>query len=88
LPHLTRPAWLLPEPRPLTEHRGRPLLEGQPLRLLAGPERIETGWWDGPAAARDYFVAATPAGLLVWIFRTRLPSPDESAGWALQGWFA
>jgi len=87
-PHLTRPVWLLPEPRPLTEHGGRPLLDGQPLRLLAGPERIETGWWDGPAAARDYFVAATPAGLLVWIFRARLPSPDEAAGWSLQGWFA
>jgi len=87
-PHLTRPAWLLPEPRPLPEHRGRPVLDGQPLRLLAGPERIETGWWDGPAAARDYFVAATPAGVLVWIFRARLPSPDEATGWALQGWFA
>ena len=87
-PHLTRPAWLLPEPRPLPEHRGRPVLDGQPLRLLCGPERIETGWWDGPAAARDYFVAATPAGVLVWIFRTRLPSPEEAAGWALQGWFA
>lgn len=87
-PHLTRPAWLLPEPRPLPEHRGRPVLDGQPLRLLCGPERIETGWWDGQAAARDYFVAATPAGVLVWIFRTRLPSPEEAAGWALQGWFA
>jgi len=87
-PHLTRPAWLLPEPRPLPEHRGRPVLDGQPLRLLCGPERIETGWWDGPAAVRDYFVAATPAGVLVWIFRTRLPSPEEAAGWALQGWFA
>ena len=88
VPHLTRPAWLLPEPRPLPEHRGRPVLDGQPLRLLCGPERIEAGWWDGPAAARDYFVAATPAGVLVWIFRTRLPSSEEAAGWVLQGWFA
>lgn len=87
LPHLTRPAWLLPVPRPLPEHRGRPLWEGQPLRLLAGPERIEAGWWDGPAAARDYFVAGTPAGVLVWIYRTRLPQPGSPEGWALQGWF-
>jgi len=86
-PHLTRPAWLLPVPRPLPEHRGRPLWDGQPLRLLAGPERIEAGWWDGPAAARDYFVAGTPAGVLVWIYRTRLPQPGSPEGWALQGWF-
>lgn len=87
LPHLTRPAWLLPQPRPLPERQGRPLLDGQPLRLLAGPERIEAGWWDGPAAARDYFVAATPAGTLVWIYRTRLPLAQDEGGWALQGWF-
>lgn len=88
LPHLTRPAWLLSEPRPLPERHGRPLLDGQPLRLLAGPERIEAGWWDGQAAARDYFVAATPAGGLVWICRTRLPQPQGEGGWLLQGWFA
>jgi len=92
LPHLTRPAWLLPEPRPLPERHGRPLLDGQALRLLAGPERIEAGWWDGRAAARDYFVAATPAGVLVWICRTRLPQPqgegEGESGWLLQGWFA
>ena len=89
LPHLTRPAWLLPQPRPLLERQGRPVLEGQPLRLLAGPERIEAGWWDGPAAARDYFIAGTPAGVLVWIYRTRLPqAPAEAeSGWVLQGWF-
>ena len=65
------------------------MLEGQPLRLLAGPERIEAGWWDGPAAARDYFIAGTPAGVLVWIYRTRLPQAPAQAesGWVLQGWF-
>ncbi|MCE2691982.1 MAG: DNA polymerase Y family protein [Rubrivivax sp.] len=89
LPHLTRPAWLLPQPRPLPERQGRPMLEGQPLRLLAGPERIEAGWWDGPAVARDYFIAGTPAGVLVWIYRTRLPQAPAQAesGWVLQGWF-
>ena len=86
-PHLTRPSWLLPEPVPLPERQGRPWLEGQALRLLAGPERIEAGWWDGPAAARDYFVAATPAGVLVWIYRARLPQTQAEGGWMLQGWF-
>ena len=86
-PHLTRPSWLLPEPVPLPERQGRPWLEGQALRLLAGPERIEAGWWDGPAAARDYFVAATPAGVLVWIYRMRLPQTQAEGGWMLQGWF-
>lgn len=86
-PHLTRPAWLLPKPRHLPELRGRPMLDGQPLRLLAGPERIESGWWDGAAAVRDYFVAGTPAGVLVWIYRTRLPQTQDEGGWTLQGWF-
>ena len=65
------------------------MLEGQPLRLLAGPERIEAGWWDGPAVARDYFIAGTPSGVLVWIYRHRLPqaSAQAESGWMLQGWF-
>src|SRR5690606_32064119 len=33
-----RPIWLLPRPLPL---------RGHVARLLSGPERIETGWWDG-----------------------------------------
>ncbi|MFM8508759.1 MAG: hypothetical protein ACKOCU_00315 [Betaproteobacteria bacterium] len=70
------------------EHRGRPLLDGQPLHLLCRPQHTETGWWNGPATARDHFVAATLERRLVWIFRTRLTSPEEALGWALQGWFA
>ena len=27
------------------------------LELLAGPERIESGWWDGADVQRDYYVA-------------------------------
>ena len=29
----------------------------RPLQLLDGPERIETGWWDGEDMARDYYIA-------------------------------
>jgi protein ImuB len=101
---LHRPAWLLPEPLPLAERGSGPLLDGRPLRIVAGPERIEAGWWDAGLAARDYFVAQAADGALVWIYRTRLPlgraSPAAPAqatdapagvgdsGWFLQGRFA
>ena len=85
----TQPLWLLPQPRPLPERAQRPLLDGQPLQLLAGPERLETGWWDaaGPAV-RDYFIAQAASGALVWVYRHRLPVDDAGPGWFLQGLFA
>jgi protein ImuB len=66
------------------------MLNGQPLQLLSGPERIETGWWDAALAERDYFIAQTPEGALVWIYRARLPLSVETAeqGWFMQGRFA
>jgi protein ImuB len=76
-----RPFWLLAVPRPLEEIGAEPHCGG-PLKLLAGPERIESGWWDGAEIARDYFVAQTPAQALVWIYRTR------GGGWFLHGLFA
>jgi protein ImuB len=94
---LARPVWLLPQPQALRVQRSAPCLDGHPLRLLAGPERIETGWWDG-LAARDYFVAQAQDQSLVWIFRARLPlegpEPEGAAvsasegGWFLHGRFA
>jgi protein ImuB len=85
-----RPLWLLREPVPLPEKGSRPWLDGMPLQLLAGPERIESGWWDGDLAARDYFVARAQDGALVWVFRARLPplSAPDGTGWFLQGRFA
>ncbi|NRF68775.1 DNA polymerase Y family protein [Aquincola sp. S2] len=85
---LSRPAWLLPDPLPLAQRDGRPLLNGQPLLLLAGPERIETGWWDEDLVLRDYYVAGTADGALVWLFRPRLAPIDEDDSWFLQGRFA
>ena len=88
-----QPLWLLPAPRALSERAQGPLLDGQPLQLLAGPERLESGWWDaqGPAV-RDYFIAQTATGALAWIYRHRLPGGETgqaaASGWFLQGLFA
>ena len=85
---LHRPAWLLPEPLPLSERAALPLLEGRPLQLLSGPERIETGWWDGTPTARDYYIAQAEDGALVWVYRGRLPRTVGDVTWYLQGRFA
>ena len=84
-----KPVWLLPEPAPLAERQASPLLDGQPLQLLCGPERIEAGWWDAALAARDYFIAQASDGALVWVYRARLPlaASGEGEGWFLQGRF-
>lgn len=80
-PVLSRPVWVLPFPRPLPSRNGQPCL-GAPLALTAGPERIETGWWDGEPCARDYFVAQAPGGGRYWVYR----QPDGA--WFLHGLFA
>jgi protein ImuB len=91
-----RPLLLLPQPQPLPGHDGSadelPRYRGA-LQLVAGPERIEAGWWDlaSPAfgrpqgaVARDYFVARNPQGQTLWIYRD-LAAPR---GWFLHGLFA
>lgn len=72
---LPRPAWLLEKPVPLRDAR---------LQLLAGPERIETGWWDGDDAQRDYYVAETSQGQRAWVFC----ASGERGPYMLHGWFA
>ena len=52
-------------------------------QVLAGPERIETGWWDGSDCRRDYFVVRDAAGCTLWAYREYKPDP----GWYLQGMF-
>ena len=78
-----RPLWLIDPPEALREIHGRPQ-RGGPLALAAGPERIESGWWDGADARRDYFIATDGAGRRLWIFR----DPRPPGGWFLHGWFA
>ncbi|MGD9388531.1 MAG: DNA polymerase Y family protein, partial [Gammaproteobacteria bacterium] len=81
-----RPAWLLDPPRRLRNRGGRPWCEGE-LALERGPERIETGWWDGQGIARDYWVARTPAGARLWVFRERPEDADIPSQWFLHGVF-
>jgi protein ImuB len=63
-----RPPWLLHAPQELDSQRGRPR-RGGALELLAGPERIESGWWDGADVRRDYYVAGDARGARFWIYR-------------------
>ncbi len=67
---LPRPLWLMPSPEPIQEQNSRPWYHG-PLKLLAGPERIESGWWDDDLVQRDYFIAEDVNAVLYWIYRTR-----------------
>jgi protein ImuB len=74
--HLRRPLWLLQQPRRLGTLPGS-------WRLLDGPERIETGWWDGHEVARDYYLVRDTRGAELWVFRERHPPHD----WHLHGVF-
>jgi protein ImuB len=72
---LPRPTWLLDVPLPL---------RGPAPTILAGPERLETGWWDGGDMRRDYYVVRTAEGQYAWAFC----APGEQRNWMLHGWFA
>jgi protein ImuB len=83
-----RPLLILPMPQPLPQHDEHPGYGG-PLALLAGPERIEAGWWDfgDPHRAtvhRDYFVARSRSGQTLWVYR-ELAQPRR---WYLHGFFS
>ena len=82
-----RPVWLFEPAEPLHERSTGPQLDGRPLQLLSGPERIESGWWDAGLAERDYFIAQQPCGALVWVYRVRRPPLEAGPGWFLQGRF-
>jgi protein ImuB len=76
---MPRPVWLM----------DAPLLLADELILEQGPERIESGWWDGRGVARDYYIARRtprahrPQGAKLWVFQER-----QSKRWYLHGVFA
>ena len=69
---LPRPVWLLNDPLPLPKPE-----------ILQGPERIESGWWDGKGVARDYYLARHSDGVRLWVFQER-----QSKRWYVHGVFA
>jgi protein ImuB len=74
-PTTPRPGWLLHRPLPLRDHA---------LRILSGPERIETGWWDGGDVRRDYYLIETSLGQRAWAYC----AAGEHGPYMLHGWFA
>lgn len=80
----SRPFWLLRQPLLLSTRQERPLYQGRVLRLVQGPERIETGWHAGVHQRRDYFVAEDSDGARYWLYRER----ETGDGWFLHGLFA
>ena len=93
LPAFGTAALLLNRPQKLVAGAAGPTLQGA-LQVIAGPERIETGWWDGEPVSRDYFVAVNPAGETCWIYRERRgdaypaePGRRATARWFLHGIF-
>ena len=73
MPH--RPVWLFTRPQRCRIDE---------YRVLAGPERIEAGWWDDHDCRRDYFIVRDRSGCIFWAFHEYKPEP----GWYLQGIFS
>lgn len=96
---LPAPTWLAERPQPLSVrvargHACQPLHQGA-LQLLAGPHRLEAGWWDPahPTAARDYYLAHSPGAGLLWVYQERpmrqtLLTVQHRPQWYLHGWLA
>ncbi len=86
-----RPMRLLHPPKPMDMQRvdgnGMPLrmvYQGSPLGVVraTGPERIDTGWWQGATQQRDYFRIELSTGTWLWVYRDR-----REQKWYLHGEF-
>ncbi len=86
-----RPLELSTKPQTIflaTNANGRPeeILQGESrglIRVISGPERLRSGWWDGQDACRDYYVIQTKDGSRLWIYQDR-----HSGSWFRQGLFS
>jgi protein ImuB len=79
---MRRPVWLLEEPTKLSTSEVRQLHRGDWI-LEQGPERIESGWWDGKDVARDYYIARQAGGPRLWVFQEL-----RSQCWYVHGMFS
>jgi protein ImuB len=70
-----RPLWLLQKPVAIEASK-------ESLKLVSGPERIESGWWDEHDVTRDYYTAANGNGQRLWVFRDH-----RTRSWFLHGLF-
>lgn len=70
-----RPLWLLRQPKRLKSV--------ETYQIEAGPERIESGWWDGEEVHRDYYVVRAPDASRLWIFQDIRTTRD----WFVHGYF-
>lgn len=71
------PLWLTQQPIPI----GAPNEAPGPLRLVYGPQRIDSHWWQ-QRCRRDYFIARHQNGSYCWVFRDL-----NKQQWFLQGFY-
>jgi len=91
---IPQPTCIFDAPLRLATRGDMPLYQG-PLLLLAGPHRVESGWWDRTTedglqttrhVARDYWVAYSEHAGILSVFHARLAN-DETQ-WFVHGVFA
>jgi len=87
---LPQPTWVMKEPLKLAVRNNRPVYQGE-LQLLAGPQCVESGWWDRDEEVgdtrlqvRDYWLAQSKHAGVLWLFQTKM---DDGNAWFLHGVF-
>lgn len=77
-----RPFWLLEKPERLYREKNRLYYKGL-IKFLKGPERLESGWWDGEDIQRDYYIATDTLAGNLWIYNDL----GDRRKWYLHGLF-
>lgn len=81
-PTKQRPLWLLSHPRQLLKKNNGVYYKSL-VRFIAGPERIQTGWWDKADIYRDYYVGLDKVAGNIWIYHDLAKKQQ----WYLHGLF-
>jgi len=81
------PTWLLAEPLPLAVQQAQPHYQG-PLTLLAGPQRLEAGWWSvGQVTSKPPTNTATVLQADKLVAGSDDTAPQASSSAALRDYF-